>query len=73
VVDRDTVVGIMVGDLQRIRVYAQPSHNFQVPMPIPEQVWQAYQALVAAGFVMNVMQPEQRLDWEASWFWTEPG
>ena len=38
----------MVGDLQRIREY--PARGFQVPQPIPNDVWQAYEALVTAGF-----------------------
>jgi hypothetical protein len=38
----------MVGDLQRIREY--PARGFQVPQVIPEDVWAAYEALVAAGF-----------------------
>jgi hypothetical protein len=42
------VVSIMVGDLQRIRVYAD--RGFQIPQDIPESVWRAYQELVALGF-----------------------
>lgn len=42
------VVSIMVGDLQRIRVY--PAKGFQVPQEIPEEVWAAYEELVAAGY-----------------------
>lgn len=44
----DEVVGIMVGDLQRIRLY--PEKGFQIPQEIPEEVWAAYVALVAAGY-----------------------
>jgi uncharacterized SAM-binding protein YcdF (DUF218 family) len=42
------VVSIMVGDLQRIRVYAE--RGFQIPQEIPESVWRAYEELVALGF-----------------------
>ena len=42
------VVSIMVGDLQRIRVYAE--RGFQIPQEIPDDVWAAYQELVRAGF-----------------------
>jgi uncharacterized SAM-binding protein YcdF (DUF218 family) len=42
------VVGIMVGDLQRIRLYAE--RGFQIPQDIPDEVWAAYQELVRAGF-----------------------
>jgi uncharacterized SAM-binding protein YcdF (DUF218 family) len=44
----DDVVGIMVGDLQRIRVY--PERGFQIPQEIPDAVWQAYEELVEAGY-----------------------
>jgi uncharacterized SAM-binding protein YcdF (DUF218 family) len=44
----DEVVGIMVGDLQRIRLY--PEKGFQIPQEIPEDVWAAYEELVAAGY-----------------------
>jgi uncharacterized SAM-binding protein YcdF (DUF218 family) len=42
------VISIMVGDLQRIRIY--PDKGFQIPQPIPDTVWEAYEQLVAAGF-----------------------
>jgi uncharacterized SAM-binding protein YcdF (DUF218 family) len=42
------VIGIMVGDLQRIRVYAE--RGFQIPQEIPDAVWAAYEELVQAGF-----------------------
>src|SRR5262245_41844296 len=44
----DDVISIMVGDLQRIRLY--PARGFQIHQDIPDQVWQAYEALVAAGY-----------------------
>ena len=44
----DDVVGIMVGDLQRIREY--PAKGFQIHQDIPEEVWRAYEELVKAGF-----------------------
>ena len=42
------VVSIMVGDLQRIRVY--PQRGFQIPQEIPAPVWEAYEQLVERGF-----------------------
>jgi uncharacterized SAM-binding protein YcdF (DUF218 family) len=42
------VINIMVGDLQRIKVY--PEKGFQVYQEIPDSVWQAYERLVALGF-----------------------
>lgn len=44
----DEVVCIMVGDLQRIRLY--PERGFQIPQEIPGEVWAAYEELVAAGY-----------------------
>jgi uncharacterized SAM-binding protein YcdF (DUF218 family) len=44
----DDVVGIMVGDLQRVRVY--PEKGFQIPQEIPADVWDAYEELVRAGY-----------------------
>lgn len=44
----DDVVGIMVGDLQRVRLY--PAKGFQIPQEIPADVWAAYEELVRAGY-----------------------
>ena len=44
----DEVISIMVGDLQRIRLY--PAKGFQIHQDIPDDVWEAYQRLVEAGF-----------------------
>jgi uncharacterized SAM-binding protein YcdF (DUF218 family) len=44
----DDVVGIMVGDLQRIRVY--PAKGFQIPQDIPDEVWRAYEELIHSGY-----------------------
>jgi hypothetical protein len=44
----DDVISIMVGDLQRIRVY--PEKGFQIPQEIPDDVWDAFTALVKAGY-----------------------
>jgi uncharacterized SAM-binding protein YcdF (DUF218 family) len=44
----DEVIGIMVGDLQRIRLYAE--RGFQIEQEIPDEVWQAYEELVKAGY-----------------------
>ncbi|MEN3325944.1 MAG: hypothetical protein V7638_751 [Acidobacteriota bacterium] len=42
------VVGIMVGDLQRIRLY--PARGYQIAQEIPDQVWGAFEELVRAGY-----------------------
>lgn len=44
----DDVVGIMVGDLQRIQLY--PEKGFQIPQEIPADVLDAYNELVRAGY-----------------------
>ena len=44
----EDVIGIMVGDLQRIREY--PARGFQIPQHIPDDVWEAYGELVRAGY-----------------------
>jgi len=45
---KDQVVSIMVGDLQRIRLY--PEKGYQIFQEIPDDVWAAYEGLVAAGY-----------------------
>ena len=42
------VISIMVGDLQRIRLY--PQMGYQIEQEIPKEVWAAYEQLVAAGY-----------------------
>jgi len=44
----EKVINIMVGDLQRIKIY--PEKGFQVFQEIPADVWRAYEQLVVAGF-----------------------
>lgn len=44
----DDVISIMVGDLQRIRHY--PAKGFQIHQDIPDEVWEAYEELVRAGY-----------------------
>lgn len=44
----DQLVELMVGDLQRLWVYAD--RGFQVPVPVPEAVLMAYARLVQAGY-----------------------
>lgn len=44
----EDIVSIMVGDLQRIRMY--PAKGFQMHQDIPDDVWAAYEELVGAGY-----------------------
>lgn len=48
------VINIMVGDLQRIKLY--PAKGFQVYQEIPKDVWEAFEALVALGFDNHLMK-----------------
>jgi uncharacterized SAM-binding protein YcdF (DUF218 family) len=50
----DDVISIMVGDLQRIREY--PARGFQIPQEIPEDVWDAFEQLVRAGYNRHLMK-----------------
>jgi uncharacterized SAM-binding protein YcdF (DUF218 family) len=45
---RELVINILVGDLQRIRLY--PHRGFQIEQPIPAPVWAAFEQLVALGY-----------------------
>ena len=49
------VVSIMVGDLQRIRLY--PEKGFQIPQEIPDDVAAAFDRLVAAGYDRHLVRP----------------
>jgi len=48
------VINIMAGDLQRIKYY--PEKGFQVYQEIPEDVWEAFEKLVALGFDKHLMK-----------------
>jgi uncharacterized SAM-binding protein YcdF (DUF218 family) len=52
----EKVINIMVGDLQRIRLYA--AKGFQIHQDIPREVWQAYERLVALGFDKQLVKEE---------------
>ena len=45
---KDLVINVMVGDLQRIRIY--PSLGFQIEQEIPSEVWLAFERLVELGY-----------------------
>ena len=50
------VVSIMVGDLQRIKLY--PARGFQIEQEIPNEVWEAFETLVRAGYDKYLIQPQ---------------
>lgn len=52
-VDRDDFLNLMVGDLQRMRVYAD--RGFQAEQDVPDHVWAAFEEMVAAGYDRYVL------------------
>ena len=50
----ERMINIMVGDLQRIKYY--PEKGFQIYQHIPDDVWQAYEKLIASGFNKHLMK-----------------
>jgi uncharacterized SAM-binding protein YcdF (DUF218 family) len=44
----ETVINMMVGDLQRIRIY--PARGFQIAQEMPDEVWEACERLIEWGF-----------------------
>jgi uncharacterized SAM-binding protein YcdF (DUF218 family) len=53
---KSDAISIMVGDLQRIKLYAE--RGFQIYQEIPEDVWAAYEELVKAGYNKYLIQNE---------------
>lgn len=51
---KEDVIGIMAGDLQRIKLYAEK--GFQIPQEIPNDVWGAYEKLVKAGYTKHLIK-----------------
>ncbi|WP_082590806.1 YdcF family protein [Phycicoccus sp. Soil748] len=52
--DQDKVLTMLVGDTQRIWVYAE--QGFATPQTVPRRVWDAYQSLVATGFTSRIVR-----------------
>jgi uncharacterized SAM-binding protein YcdF (DUF218 family) len=50
----EKVIDIMVGDLQRIKLY--PAKGFQIYQDIPDVVWAACEDLIASGFNRHLMR-----------------
>lgn len=53
-IDKDFVISVIAGDLQRIREY--PKLGFQIEQKIPEEVWQAFERLVHAGYNKHLLK-----------------
>lgn len=52
--DEKRVIEVLVGDFQRIDVYARL--GYQLPQHIPQSVWQAFDALVALGYTRELVR-----------------
>jgi uncharacterized SAM-binding protein YcdF (DUF218 family) len=52
-IERDDVIHIMVGDFQRLLVYAE--RGWSAPQEIPAEVMEAYRGLVAAGYTRRLL------------------
>ncbi len=50
----EKVINIMVGDLQRIKIY--PEKGYQIFQEIPENVWSAYEKLVDLGYTDHLVK-----------------
>jgi uncharacterized SAM-binding protein YcdF (DUF218 family) len=50
----EKLINMMVGDLQRIKLY--PEKGFQIYQEIPDDVWSAYERLVALGYDKQLMK-----------------
>lgn len=50
----ELVINIMVGDLQRIKIY--PEKGFQIAQDIPDDVWSAYEKLVKLGYGQHLIK-----------------
>jgi uncharacterized SAM-binding protein YcdF (DUF218 family) len=55
-ISKEGVINIMVGDLQRIKVY--PERGFQIFQEIPSNVWEAYEKLVRLGFTEHLVKDQ---------------
>lgn len=50
------LLSIMVGDLQRMKIY--PKNGWQIEQDIPDYVWNAYEALVSMGYDKYVIKED---------------
>lgn len=53
-IPKNRVINIMVGDLQRIKIY--PEKGFQIYQEIPPEVWLAYKQLVSLGYTEQLIR-----------------
>jgi len=53
-IPKNEVISIMIGDLQRIKIY--PGRGFQIFQKIPVDVWDAYEKLVDLGYTKHLIK-----------------
>jgi hypothetical protein len=53
-ISKREVINIMVGDLQRIRLY--PAKGFQIAQEIPPDIWAAGEKLIELGYTQNLIK-----------------
>lgn len=55
---KEDMISIMVGDLQRIMVY--PERGYQIPQDVPEEVREAFNKLIDAGYNKHLIEGNKR-------------
>lgn len=58
-ITKNDVIHIMVGDLQRVKIYGEK--GFQIPQKIPGEVWKAYKKLVKLGFTNHLIKEGEQV------------
>lgn len=53
-VSKEECINIMIGDLQRIKIY--PEKGFQIFQEIPDDIWKAYEKLVKMGYDKHLIE-----------------
>jgi len=53
IISKDNVINIMVGDTQRIKIYAEK--GFQIPQEVSSEVWSAFEELVKRGYTNHLL------------------
>jgi len=51
---REALIQYIVGDFQRVKVYGD--NGFQMPQPIPDHVWDAFEQLCALGYNQRLVK-----------------
>jgi uncharacterized SAM-binding protein YcdF (DUF218 family) len=51
---KELIINVLVGDVQRIRVY--PAKGFQIAQPMPDEVSEAWRELVDRGYTQHLAQ-----------------